>query len=88
VIWRVGLAGSAIRDLDRVPPRVVPAVVEFIYGPLADDPQRVGLELRDDFSAEWGARRGAYRILYRIDEAEGLVTVTRVGHRAHVYRPR
>lgn len=86
--WNVKLASSAIRDLDRLPPRVVPAVVEFVYGVLVADPRRLGKPLRDDFSGEWSARRGSYRILYRIDESDELIIVTRIGHRGDVYRPR
>jgi mRNA-degrading endonuclease RelE of RelBE toxin-antitoxin system len=88
VSWTVGLSSSAIRDLDRIPPRVVPAILEFLYGPLAEQPHRVGKPLRDDFVGEWGARRGSYRVLYDINEETHLVKVTRIGHRADVYRPR
>ncbi|WP_370620104.1 type II toxin-antitoxin system RelE family toxin [Mumia sp. Pv 4-285] len=82
------LSGSAIRDLDRLPPRVVPAVIEFLYGPLAREPYRVGKPLREDFDGEWSARRGSYRVLYRIEDDISRVTVTRIAHRADVYRPR
>ena len=37
---------------------------------------------------EHGARRGDYRILYRIVEADQTVLVVRVAHRATAYRPR
>jgi mRNA-degrading endonuclease RelE of RelBE toxin-antitoxin system len=88
VIWRVSLSSSAIRDLDRLPPRIVPAVIEFLYGPLAEQPRRVGEPLRDDFAGEWGARRGSYRVLHRLDEDDDRVIVTRVAHRGDAYRPR
>ena len=86
--WTVGLSSSAIRDLDRIPPRVVPAILEFLYGPLAEQPRRVGKPLRNDLAGEWSARRGSYRVLYDVNEDEHLITVTRIGHRADVYRPR
>jgi mRNA interferase RelE/StbE len=34
----------------------------------------------------WRIRLGAYRVIYKIDEAEKLVTVLHVGHRRDVYR--
>jgi mRNA-degrading endonuclease RelE of RelBE toxin-antitoxin system len=34
------------------------------------------------------ARRGMYRIIYEIDESQGLVVVLRIEHRATAYRPR
>lgn len=84
--WTVGLAGSARRDMDGLPPRLVPAVVEFIFGPLARDPRRVGKPLRGEFEGLWSARRGDYRVLYLIDEQREQIVVTRVAHRAHAYR--
>ena len=55
--WAVGLSSTAIRTLD-LPPRVVPAIVEFLYGPLAGNPRRVGKPLRVDFTGLYSARVG------------------------------
>lgn len=84
--WAVGLSSAAIRTLDLIPPRVVPAIIGFIYGPIADNPHRVGETLRDDFAGIHGARRGSYRVLYEIDDTEHSVTVIRVAGRADAYR--
>ena len=85
--WAVGLSSAALRTLDQLPPRVVPAIIEFLYGPLADNPRRVGKPLRADFAGIHSAHRGAYRVLYEINEPDHSVTVTRVAHRANAYRP-
>lgn len=66
---------------------MLPAVIEFIYGPLADNLHRLGKQLRGDFEGLWSARRADYRILYSIEEDQSGVLVVRVGHRAHIYRP-
>lgn len=86
--WAVGLSSAAIRTLDQLPPRVAPAIVEFLYGPLADNPHQVGKPLRDDFTGVHSARRGGYRVLYEIDEADSTVTVIRIAARAEAYRRR
>lgn len=86
--WTVLFAASATRDLDAAPPRVVPAIIEFLYGVLAVNPRRVGKPLRDDFSGSFSARRGTYRILYDIEDEEHVVRVFRVSSRAHAYRRR
>lgn len=86
--WAVGLSSAATRSLDQLPPRVVPAIIEFVFGPRADNPRRVGKPLRDDFAGLHSAHRGAYRVLYEINDAERAVTVVRVAHRAHAYRDR
>lgn len=84
--WAVGLSSAAIRTLDQLPPRIVPAIIEFLYGPLAENPHRVGKALRGDFSGIHSAHRGSYRVLYEIHEADYTVTVTWVSHRATSYR--
>ena len=85
---QVQLASSAIRDLDRITPRVVPAIIEFIYGPLSDNPQRLGKSMRNELEGLYGARRGDYRVLYEIDDEHQVVLVTRVEHRSRVYKTR
>ena len=82
------MSAAAVRTLDQLPPRVVPAIVEFLFGPLADNSHRVGKPLRDDFAGLHSAHRGAYRVLYEIREADHAVTVVRVAHRADAYRAR
>ncbi len=86
--FTVRLSSSAIRDLDRVPPRVAPAILKFIFGPLARNPHRVGKPLLEELDGYWSARRGDYRILYSIHDDVVDVVVVRVGHRAHVYKVR
>jgi mRNA interferase RelE/StbE len=86
--YEVRLASPARRDLRRVPPRIVPAIVEFLFGELAGNPKRVGKALERELEGYWSARRGPYRIIYRIDDDQLIVLVVNVDHRADVYRPR
>lgn len=50
-------------------------------------PQHPGTALRDDVAGIWSARRGTYRVLYRINDGAREVVVLRVEHRRDVYRP-
>lgn len=77
-------AARAIRE--RLPEAVAFAVIDFITGPLLDNPHRVGAPLRDELEGIWSARRGTYRVLYRIDDRSREVVVLRVAHRREVYR--
>lgn len=72
---------------DSLPEPVAAAVIDFLTTALVDDPNRVGKPLRDDLAGIWSARRGTYRILYRIREDEHEVVVLRVEHRRDAYRP-
>ena len=79
-------AARAIRET--LPEAVAFAVIDFITGALLDNPKRVGVPLRDQLQGAWSARRGTYRVLYRIDEENHEVVVLRVGHRRDIYRAR
>lgn len=86
--WRLSIAASAERSLDRLPPKIATATVEFMLGPLIEGPRQVGHPLQRELTGLWSARRGAYRIVYELNEAELVVNVIRIDHRADVYRPR
>ena len=86
--WRLRVAPSADRTLARLPEGVATAIVEFLTGPLLDDPTRVGKPLRRELEGYLSARRGAYRIVYAVDEEEATVDIVRIEHRSDVYRPR
>ncbi|MDQ3765777.1 MAG: type II toxin-antitoxin system RelE/ParE family toxin [Actinomycetota bacterium] len=84
--WSLVVARSAERTLERLPEKAAAAVVEFLLGPLLENPQRVGHRLRSELEGLWVARRGPYRVVYEILEAERRVHVLRIDHRADVYR--
>jgi mRNA-degrading endonuclease RelE of RelBE toxin-antitoxin system len=71
---------------EQLPETVAAACIEFIFGPLADAPHRVGAPLRKPFEDQWRARRGEYRVRYRIDREQETVYVLDVDHRRDVYR--
>lgn len=84
--YTVVLSAAAKRAIERdLPEAVAVAVVDFLFGPLADDPHRVGKPLRFDLEGYWSARRGQYRVIYSIHEDHVLVRVVRISHRADVY---
>lgn len=64
---------------------VAAAVVEFLTGALIDNPHRVGKALRGQLAGIYSARRGTYRVLYRINEQDREVVVLRIEHRRDVY---
>jgi mRNA interferase RelE/StbE len=82
------VAASAERQLARLPDRVAAAVVEFMVGPLCENPRKVGHPLQRDLAGLLLVRRGAYRVVYEIDDEATTVTVLRIEHRSDVYRPR
>ena len=82
------VAGPAARAIaGGLPEAVSAAVIEFVTTRLIEDPYRVGRVLRNELAGIFSARRGTYRVLYRIDDERREVIVLRVDHRRDVYRP-
>lgn len=78
---------TARRQLaQHLPEAVAFAAHEFIVGVLLDNPQRVGRRLQAPLDDRHTARRGTYRVIYRVDDAERTVTVLDVAHRRDAYR--
>lgn len=86
--WRLEVAASGDRSLARLPDKVAAAIVAYMLGPLRENPRRAGKPLGGEYKGYYSARRGSYRIVYRLDEATGTIYVVRVAHRADVYRSR
>jgi len=85
--YRLRIARPAVRALTEVlPEKVAAAAYEFITGPLLDQPHPVGKPLTPPLAPAWTARRGSYRILYLLHEAEQIVEVTAIRHRSDAYR--
>lgn len=81
------VARTAARQLTgQLPEPVAAACVEFLYGPLAENPHRVGAPLRKPFEGHWRARRGEYRARYTIDDRARTVQVLDISHRWDAYR--
>lgn len=78
---------TARRQLaQHLPEAVAFAAHEFIVGALLDNPQRVGKRLHPPLEDRHSARRGTYRVIYRIDEEQNMVTIVDIAHRRDAYR--
>jgi mRNA interferase RelE/StbE len=71
---------------EALPETVAAAAYEFITGPLLRDPYRIGKRLLPPMDDRFSARRGTYRVIYRIDDKSRIVTVVDVAHRRDAYR--
>lgn len=84
--YRPVLAAAALRSLQSVPPRVAEPLVAFIFGGLASNPRRRGKPLQRELAGRWSARRGEFRIVYRLEEQSRTMYVLKIGHRSDIYR--
>ena len=70
-----------------LPGKVAAAAFEFIMGPLRENPRRVGKPLRGPLEPLYAARRGEYRVIYRIVDQRLVIEVVSIVHRRDAYRP-
>ena len=73
---------------ETLPEAVSAATIEFLTTSLIENPHKVGRALRNELVGIHSARRGSYRVLYRIDEPNRTVIVLRIDHRRDIYRTR
>jgi mRNA-degrading endonuclease RelE of RelBE toxin-antitoxin system len=85
--WRLEVMAPARREFDRLPISVAAAVLETLNA-IAENPRRLGKPLMLEHEGRFSARRGPYRIIYELNDDEGLVRVVAIGHRRDVYRRR
>ena len=87
--WRIEFEHGAARELDKLDPQSAARILRFLRDRVAplDDPRSIGQAMRGDrFGEFWRYRVGDYRVIARIDDAEGLILALRIGHRREVYR--
>ncbi|HWD72086.1 MAG TPA: type II toxin-antitoxin system RelE/ParE family toxin [Actinomycetota bacterium] len=86
-VWSIEWTSPAKRALQRLPEKVATAAVEFIYGPLAEEPRRIGRPLRLEPEGRYSAHRGDHRIIYRVVDDRKAVVMEAIPHRSDAYRP-
>jgi mRNA interferase RelE/StbE len=85
--YAVLLSRTARRNLhEHLPLEIAQAAMETIGGHTATDPHRVGKPLEEPFAGYYSARRGTYRIIYRINEDKHSVEIHSIRHRREAYR--
>ena len=85
--YTVIFSRQARRNLhENLPLDVAAAAMETIDGPLTTNPHRVGRPLDEPFNGYHSARRGTYRIIYRINEDKHTVEIHSIRHRRDAYR--
>jgi mRNA interferase RelE/StbE len=85
VAYRLEVTAAARRDLQTLPPAMLPRM-DARLSALTEDPRPHGVERLRGSRGLLRVRVGDYRIIYEIDDADQVVTVARVRHRRDVYR--
>ncbi len=85
--YTVIFSRQARRNLhENLPLEIAAAAMATTDGPIAASPHRVGKPLDNPFDGYHSARRGTYRILYRINEEKHTAEIHSIRHRRDVHR--
>jgi mRNA interferase RelE/StbE len=75
----------AQKELESLPDNVLDRIVRRMEF-LRHNPKPAGCKKLKGYKDQWRIRVGDWRVLYIIDDAARLVSVTRIAHRRDVYR--
>ena len=84
--YRIEAVPELTKQLKGIPKHEQTRILARIDG-LATDPRPSGVEKLTGVEG-WRIRVGDYRVVYTIDDARRIVTVTRIGQRGSIYRRR
>jgi len=84
-VYRVDLARSARKDLDKLQGPIFDRVVAALRG-LAQNPRPFGYEPVEGSMGGFRVREGDYCILYEIDDSAQVVAILRIRHGREAYR--
>lgn len=85
VDYAVEIKPSARKELEALPDNMLTRVVQRLQS-LQRNPKPAGVKKLKGYKDQWRIRVGDWRVLYIIDDAARLVSITRVAHRREVYR--
>ncbi len=82
--YAVDVKPAARKELERLPDNVLSRVVSKLES-LSHTPRPAGCKKLKGYKDQWRVRAGDWRVVYIIDDAAKLVSVTRIAHRREVY---
>jgi mRNA interferase RelE/StbE len=85
VAYRLEFTAAARHEVHALPRDILTRIDTRLLA-LAETPRPRGVERVQGSAGLLRLRVGAYRIIYRVDDAQQVVTIARVRHRRDVYR--
>ena len=84
--YSVRIKTSAIKEIEAISPKKERQRVVRRIAALGGEPRPGGCQTLAGGEDRYRVRQGRYRIVYRVDDAEEMVQIFKVGHRSSVYR--
>ncbi len=83
--YRIEWKSSAEKELKAIDRQHIPRILEAVES-LAINPFPSQSRKLRDVEKSYRIRVGDYRIVYQVDEKEGMVTIYHIRHRKDIYR--
>jgi mRNA interferase RelE/StbE len=83
--YSVEIKPSARKELESLRDNVLICVVQKIDS-LGQSPRPAGCKKLKGYKDQWRIRAGDWRVVYIIDGAAKLISITRIAHRRQVYQ--
>ena len=83
--YTVEVKPSARKEIEALPDIVLSRVVHKLES-LEGNPRPAGCKKLKNYKDQWRIRVGDWRVLYIINDAARLVSVTRIAHRREAYK--
>ena len=84
VKYSLDIKQSAQKELDALDDALFARIDRKILA-LADNPRPTGCKKLKGYRDQWRVRVGDWRVLYIIDDAARLISITRIAHRREAY---
>jgi mRNA interferase RelE/StbE len=82
--YSVQVKPSARAELEALPDNILARVLQKMEA-LRDSPRPAGCKKLKGYKDQWRIRVGDWRVVYLIDDAAKLISITRIAHRREVY---
>lgn len=82
--YSVRIKPSAVREIEAIPLKKDRQRIVRRIGALAGEPQPRGCQKLAGGQERYRVRQGRYRIVYSVNDDQGIVEVVKVGHRKEV----
>ena len=82
--FSVEVKPSARKELESLPDNVLARVLQKMNS-LRTAPRPAGCKKLKGYRDQWRVRVGDWRVVYIIDDAAKLISITRIAHRREVY---
>ncbi|MEX2516967.1 MAG: type II toxin-antitoxin system RelE/ParE family toxin [Gammaproteobacteria bacterium] len=83
--YKLAFKTSVSKDLRSIPNKDVARILQRMEA-LQDNPRPVDSEKLSG-QERYRIRQGVYRIIYEVTDELLVVTVVKIGHRKHIYKP-